>query len=718
LVAVTPITVEAQFALAATILCALVALRLVKLNTHYRYIYIGLSLVIVVRYFAWRFLSTIPPADSLLNFIPAVILLGAEVYCLIMLLTSLFVILDPIERETVAFSDREAPTVDVLVPSANENEELLAVTLSAALEMDYPKSKLNVYLLDDGGTDQRIQTTDLIAADAARKRRENLQKLCADLGAHYVTRTKNEMAKAGNLNNGLTVSSAELVAVFDADHAPSREFLRETVGPFLRDPRMFLVQTPHFFLNPDPLEKNLKTFGSMPSENEMFYSLIQRGLDRWNAAFFCGSAALLRREAIEEVGGFSGASITEDCETSLELHARGWNSVFVDKPMIAGLQPDTFEAFVGQRTRWSQGMLQLLLLKNPLFMRGLTMAQRVSYLSNILYWLFPVARMIFLLAPMCFIFFDMKIYVANRQEFFAYTVPYMIAAVMLQNHNFGRLRWPWMSELYEYVQSLYLIGPVLSVFANPRKPAFRVTAKGQTLESDGLSSLAKPQFVLFFLVAISFAVLGYRYLHEPTDRDLIAVVGMWTGLNFILTTIGLGVVSEIRERRSTPRRQLARQGSVRWKDGRLTNVLIDDASTRGAAMRFAVEDTAILQIGDEGLLGLAQPWNGYEVVSAPFVVRSRGRSGAHTAIGVEFNGPLAGRAKLAAALMFSDLTELRAERARRNVDKGVIVGSLMMVGWAFREGLRGIGYLSRGESTPGTAVKRQGAPASSSIRKV
>ena len=131
LVALTPITVEAQFALAATILCALVVLRLIKLNTHYRYIYLGLSLLIVVRYFAWRFLSTIPSSDNLLNFIPAIILLGAEVYCLVMLLTSLFVILDPITRETVPFTDREAPTVDVLVPSYNESDELLAVTLSA-----------------------------------------------------------------------------------------------------------------------------------------------------------------------------------------------------------------------------------------------------------------------------------------------------------------------------------------------------------------------------------------------------------------------------------------------------------------------------------------------------------------------------------------------------------------------------------------------------------
>ena len=147
--------------------------------------------------------------------------------------------------------------------------------------------------------------------------------------------------------------------MFDADHAPARDFLLETVGYFDEEPRLFLVQTPHFFLNPDPVERNLDTFEKMPSENEMFYGIIQRGLDKWDASFFCGSAAVLRRAALAETNGFSGVSITEDCETALALHARGWKSVYVDKPLIAGLQPATFASFIGQRSRWAQGMMQI-----------------------------------------------------------------------------------------------------------------------------------------------------------------------------------------------------------------------------------------------------------------------------------------------------------------------------------------------------------------------
>src|SRR5690606_39900229 len=119
------------------------------------------------------------------------------------------------------------------------------------------------------------------------------------------------------------------------------------------------LQTPHFFLNPDPVERNLRTFEKMPSENEMFYGVIQRGLDKWNASFFCGSAAVLSRAALTESNGFSGVSITEDCETAVELHSRGWNSVYVDKPLNAGLRTASFAGLSLQRRLYARGLTPL-----------------------------------------------------------------------------------------------------------------------------------------------------------------------------------------------------------------------------------------------------------------------------------------------------------------------------------------------------------------------
>jgi cellulose synthase (UDP-forming) len=152
------------------------------------------------------------------------------------------------------------------------------------------------------------------------------------------------MPRPATSTAGLSRTSGDLVVVFDADHAPGTRLpARKPSDTFRGSEPLPGADAALLLPIPDPVERNLDTFKTMPAENEMFYGKIQKGLDRWNASFFCGSAAVLRREALEEVGGFSGITITEDCETALELHSRGWNSVYVDKPMIAGLQPETFE---------------------------------------------------------------------------------------------------------------------------------------------------------------------------------------------------------------------------------------------------------------------------------------------------------------------------------------------------------------------------------------
>jgi cellulose synthase (UDP-forming) len=95
----------------------------------------------------------------------------------------------------------------------------------------------------------------------------------------------------------------------------------------------------------------------MPGESEIFYRIVQHGLDAWHSSFFCGSAAILRRRHLDEIGGLSGETVTEDAETALRLHAKGYKSAYVGKPMVLGLQPETFTGFIGQRCRWAQGMV-------------------------------------------------------------------------------------------------------------------------------------------------------------------------------------------------------------------------------------------------------------------------------------------------------------------------------------------------------------------------
>jgi len=118
---------------------------------------------------------------------------------------------------------------------------------------------------------------------------------------------------------------------------PTRAFLQLTIGWFLRDPRLSLVQTPHHFYSPDPFERNLRAGTTVPNEGQLFYGLIQDGNDLWNAAFFCGSCAVIRRDAVESIGGFAIQTVTEDAHTALRLHRAGWNSAYLRLPLAAGL---------------------------------------------------------------------------------------------------------------------------------------------------------------------------------------------------------------------------------------------------------------------------------------------------------------------------------------------------------------------------------------------
>ena len=703
LLAGLPLGVEAQLALSASAIGAMAVIKLLNLRGPWRAVFLGLGTFVILRYVFWRLSSTVPSIDSPGDFVAGVILVIAELYCVTMLFLSLFTVADPIDRPKAPRVDAAAaPTVDVFIPSYNESIEIVAPTLAAAKRMTYPAGKLNVFLLDDGSTDAKISSDDPYEASKALTRRASMQALCAELGVRYLTRGENNHAKAGNLNNGLAHSDGDIVAVFDADHVPAQDFLTETVGFFGTDEKLFLVQTPHFFLNPDPIEKNIAAVG-LPAENEMFYGLVQKGLDKWNAAFFCGSAALLRRAALEQVGGFHGSSITEDAESALELHARGWNSLYVDKPMIAGLQPETFESFIGQRSRWCRGMVQILLLKNPLFQRGLTLAQRLCYLSSSMFWLFPISRMIFIFAPMLFIFFGMKIYIANGQEFLSYTLTYIISALMIQSYIFGRFRWPWTSDLYEYIQSVMLFRAVISVFLDPHRPKFNVTAKGQTLDDNRLSSFALPYFAIFGLVAASMAMLAYRYVNEPNARDLIIVVGIWSALNLLLTGTALGAVSERRERRSMPRVDSKVKATLTVGTQEVP-VIIDDMSFGGLQVRalepvlLPPRSTATLRISTGDADG--------RVLSTPVVSAGRRTLERDRGFGLKFYGTSGDRFRIIARVVFSDIAPIHKRRVSGYLRRGVVYGSAVFAGWWISQMGRGLFYAAfrRGSADQATSA--------------
>ena len=668
----TPTDLSGQVTLALATACAFIVVTWVQpAGGPLRVFALLLTLFTSTRYILWRASETIPFADPLSLFF-ALTLFGAELYGFVILLLSMFLSADVADRKPVPapVGAEKSPTVDILIPTYNEDELLLEVTVRAARAVSYPAGRCNVYLLDDGGTLAKRTQKDPAKAVEAIERHERLKELCERTGATYLTRERNDHAKAGNINAALKQTSGELILILDADHVPTADILLRTVGYFLADPKLFLVQTPHFFLNPDPVERNLDTFDRMPSENEMFYSVIQKGLDGYNASFFCGSAAVLRRKHIMEIGGIQGETITEDAETALELHARGYRSAYVARPMVAGLSPETFSGFIVQRMRWAQGMAQIFLLKNPLAKPGLTLAQRLGYLNSCFFWFFSLARMAFILTPLVYLIFGIQIYAVGVEYFLAYGVPHIIGAILLSSMLYGGSRWVFASELYEVVQAVHCSGAILRVFRNPRAPTFDVTPKGESLERDFVSPLARPFYILIAMVGLAELAGLVRILLAPELAGYIVVALLWNTFHLFLLIGALGALYERAQRRVFPRIDRAALIELSSSAGPLSARMTDISVTGIGVMADAtlagqLSPGAIVRV-DARLLGAASYF------PLDLYVQSIVPQGSEAAIGLRFELKTTPQWRAVVALVYSRSQNWRAFQDRRVNTRGVI----------------------------------------------
>lgn len=512
----------------------------------YRSLVLVLAGFITARYFIWRSTETLI-YTGIADLIGMMLLFSAEGYTVLIHMMGLFLNLWPLKRPHEALPDDVSlyPTVDVFIPTYTESTDIVKITTVAATQMNYPKDKLRVHILDDGGTIARRNRED--TREDAWARHLTLKALAAEYGVNYITREANISAKAGNINHALTKTSGDLVLVLDCDHVPTKDFLRSTVGYFLNDEKLYVVQTPHFFINPTPVEKNLMPITNIAGEGDMFYRILHPGLDQWNASYFCGSAAVLRRTFLEQNGGVSGVTITEDAETSFNLHSKGLNSVYVNKPMVCGLSPDTFDDYIVQRTRWAQGMMQLFILNNPLFAKGLTIPQRICYFNACFFWFFGMPRFIFYIAPACFLVLGLKVYHASLMQIIAYAIPHVFATYIAMDYLYGEVRKPFFSEIYESVQSMFLMPAVISAMINPYKPTFKITPKGKTLDKTYLNPLAAVFFIVLLVNIGAMPLAAYRWFAYPMYRDVIIITGAWCFFNMFLAMASLGAFWESKQ---------------------------------------------------------------------------------------------------------------------------------------------------------------------------
>ncbi|BAU12084.1 cellulose synthase catalytic subunit [Leptolyngbya sp. NIES-3755] len=578
---ITPLTVWQQGIVAVSLIAIGWAISVVERKhatgrtSEYLHLFmIWLSLMTTFRYLFYRVNYTLNLNNGWLDATASILLFLAELYAIMTLVLSFFQTLKLKERQAVSMQDIPPSdwfSVDVYIPTYSEDIEIVRKTAIAAMAIDYPEDKKKVYILDDG------------SSEALRERREQLQQMCDQLGCNLLTRDNNDHAKAGNINAALTRTTGDLILILDADHIPARSFLMETVGFFLK-PKVALVQTPHWFYNPDPFERNLVTAGKVPVGNELFYKVLQKGNDFWNAAFFCGSAAVVRRSHLLDIGGIATETVTEDCHTSLRLHSSGYETVYYDKIMVAGLAPEKFSAYVGQQTRWARGMAQILRRENPLFNPGLdlTIPQRICYFSATSHFFFGFPRLMYALAPVLFLIFGLNPVRGLGLETLAYALPHFLLAAFANYIAYKHVRFSFWNEVYEFAMSFHTAIVTLLALLSPKLGKFNVTSKGLIVDRrtfDWRSTLVL--LIIGILVAASIIAVPFWLVFSPEKTEAVLVNLFWSVFNFTLISAALLVGFEQPQRRFAHR--LARNLRATVHDfGRSMQGVTLDVSDSGA----------------------------------------------------------------------------------------------------------------------------------------
>lgn len=457
---------------------------------------------VTLYYLYWRVTETLNPNALFFSWA----LYGAEVFGAITTFLFYFMVWKP--RTRTSPPPLTGKTVDVFIPTKGESVDVLRKTLLACRDLKYPHRTL---VLDDAN-------------------RPEVKALSEELGCIYHARPTNEGAKAGNLNYGLQHSTADYVAVFDADHVPLPDFIDRTIGYF-RDDKVAFVQTPQEFYNIDSFQHRTdKKKKYIWGEQYLFFSLIQPGKDHWDAAYFVGSCALMRRKALDECDGFATGTITEDMLTSLRIHAKGWLSVYHNENLAYGIAAETILPFHVQRQRWGVGNWQILWKANPLFIRGLTLAQRLNYLSSMIYPLEGFQKIVFYATPPIALFTGVLPMKALDVSYLAHFIPYFIISTFSFNEmarGYGgqlMLEQFSMGKYFTYVKSVWLF------FLPKARSKFKVTPKGEGRTVP--FSFIIPQFIVLLasFIAILYGVIQLL-IGQRSDDFVIAVNCFWAIYN-------------------------------------------------------------------------------------------------------------------------------------------------------------------------------------------
>jgi cellulose synthase (UDP-forming) len=444
------------------------------------------------------------------NTVLFVLLIAGQIYHVWQLLTFLFTIWDT--EYMPPRDDNFRPPVDVFITVAGEPVEIVEQTVTAAKQMTYPNFR--IHILNDGYV-------------AKKENYSDIEKLAERLRVNCITRKIAGGAKAGNINNAIRQTSSPYFAVLDTDHVPHPDFLQKMMGYFI-DKKMAFVQSPQYYKNNS---MNQVTAGSW-EQQALFFGPICKGKNRLNAVTMCGTNMVIRRKAILEVGGMCEDSIAEDFVTGMFLHEKGWKSTYVPEVLCEGLAPEDFMSYYKQQHRWARGALDLIFKYHFPFRRGLTLSQKVQYLSSAGFFVSGLVVIMNAALPLIFFYTGLVALQTSTMLLAAVFIPYILITLYVLQAS--------VNFCYSFRSLAFSMGgfnihtSALWAALTGRKTSFAVTSKKKV--QGNFVGLVIPHIIYVVLVAVGIA---YAILRDGLVPSVITNFA-WAVLNTAIFTEFIG----------------------------------------------------------------------------------------------------------------------------------------------------------------------------------
>jgi cellulose synthase (UDP-forming) len=508
----------------------------------------GTLIFVATRYIIWRLL-TINTAHAL-SFTMSMAIYLYE-FLFVVVLYAEFIpstSYNPIKRKREAdrlmmeiSNSGQAASVDIFIATYNESVRQVRRCIHACKSQLY--SNKQIYVLDDGNRDQ-------------------IKQLANELNVGYITRNDNKHRKAGNLNNALGQTNGQFILVLDCDFIPFQTLISRTLG-FFTDNDTAIVQTPQHYFMPDFHARNLGVEALMPSDVDMFYNYQQVIRDNYNSVICVGTSYLVRRTALESIGGYVTTCIIEDHQTGTRLLTEGWKIIYLNEILSVGETPGNLRDYIDQRLRWLQGNLQILLPSSrlPIFNSKTTSWQRIFYLLHYAGNFMPVGRAFFIFIPLFSLYLGNQLIIAPVDAYISYALPFILLLHTIPAWCSGNHTHQIWSEVYETITCIPWTSRLVKILRNPFKIyGSTVTPKDS---KNNLKQLDWPLarhlvvyivlFFLFYILRFGAPIVLPSFMAYPVNSEGQEIMILWTIYNFSVVFVALLCCIEKPFRRSSER---------------------------------------------------------------------------------------------------------------------------------------------------------------------